>query len=165
MKRTPFKRKTPLRSRHEPTYDRAEHAAARLERIANQRPPMTLHKGVMTKTAAMTAAPKPDSLQHEGYMRLVRTFPCEHCGRAGPSEFAHADQGKGQGIKSDCRIGTSLCKWRSPEEPGCHWLIGTKRIYPKAQRRELEEQMAARTRARVIAAGQWPKNLPMLEER
>lgn len=109
-------------------------------------------------------APKEDLLQHQGYMRLVRTFPCERCGRAGPSEFAHADQGKGSGIKSDCREGTSLCGYRSPEDPGCHWLVGTKRIYPKQQRRELERGWAANTRARVRRLGLWPKRLPIWED-
>lgn len=157
-RRSPLKQKKPWRRREGPTADRLEHARARSARIARQVPPPTAHRGVMTGTTR--AQPKGETLQHDGYIRVVRAFGCEHCGRPGPSEFAHADTGKGAGTKSDCRMGTSLCRFRSPEDPGCHWLIGTKRIYPKAKRREIEAQLAARTRAKVRAAGTWPKALP-----
>lgn len=112
--------------------------------------------------ARLTVMPKSEPIQHAGYMRLVRLLPCAHCGREGPSQFCHSDEGKGGAIKSDCRFGWPGCGPR-PGEPGCHFLIGTQRIYPKAQRRQLEADMARRTRERIEAMGQWPANLPRLD--
>ena len=117
---------------------------------------------VAVECAPAEAQPKEDAIQHEGYMRLVRQFRCAHCGREGPSQFCHMDRGKGTGIKSDCRYGWPGC---GPHDgmPGCHYLIGTQRIYPKEVRRALESEMSARTRAEIEALGLWPKRLPRLE--
>lgn len=96
---------------------------------------------------------KEEPIQHLAYMALVRALPCAHCGIAGPCQFCHSDEGKGTGIKSDSRLGWPGC-------PSCHRLIGTERIYPKAERRNLEAYMAANTRAKVRDLGLWPKSLP-----
>ena len=96
-------------------------------------------------------------LQHAGYMNLVRALPCAHCGAPPRSVFCHSDEGKGMGIKSDCRQG-----WPGCHE--CHDAIGTRRIYPRNQRRALEAEMARQTRAQIEASGQWPKNLPKWRE-
>jgi len=104
------------------------------------------------------AAPidKENAPQHLGYMNLVRALPCAHCGKAPRSVFCHSDEGKGMGIKSDCRQG-----WPGCHE--CHDAIGTQRIYHKEKRRALEAEMARQTRALIEASGQWPKSLPKLE--
>ena len=138
-----------------------------LERVRTVHKPIPLdqRRGVMVVAPSAPAAPQPkeDALQHEGYMRLVRKLPCAHCGRAGPSQFCHRDEGKGQGIKTDCREGWPGC---GPHDnsPGCHYLIGTQRIYPREERRQMELEMGARTRAQIQALGLWPKRLPMYEE-
>ena len=153
-----MKRSGPIKSRQRREWE------ARI--AACKEHPISLRRAERTATyvgRTTGPAPKEELLQHQGYMAIVRTFACERCGRPGPSEFAHADFAKGTGIKSDCRDGTSLCGYRSPEDPGCHWLVGTKRIYPQAQRRELEKQWSALTRARVLRLDLWPKSLPQRE--
>jgi hypothetical protein len=99
-------------------------------------------------------------------MAAVRKLNCIHCGIAGYSQFAHADMDKGMGIKSDCRLGYPACgPHDTPRrlEPGCHYLIGTKRIYDKERRHEIEADFGRRTRATVLALKQWPRSLPLLE--
>lgn len=103
--------------------------------------------------------PKAHAIQHEAYMAAVRKLACAHCGKPGPSQFCHSDLGKGERIKSDCREGWPGCA-DSPLALGCHSLIGTQRIYPKEQRRELEAAMAAATRAEIRSRGLWPASLP-----
>lgn len=109
--------------------------------------------------------PKENPIVSEAYRDLVRAMPCMHCGRPPRSQFCHADQGKGMGLKTDDRRGWPGC---GPDlatgEPGCHWLVGTSGRIPKEQRRELEELYGARTRAVIIEAGKWPKNLPLWRE-
>lgn len=117
---------------------------------------------VFTGTARLDVAvprPKAEPLQHAGYIDIVRGMPCMHCGRPARSQFCHADETKGTGIKSDCRLGWPGCA-DAPGRQGCHTLIGTARIYPKAQRRELEALYGARTRKHVRDHGLWPKRLP-----
>lgn len=101
--------------------------------------------------------PKEEPRQHAGYMNLVRAMACMHCGHPPRSDFAHADQGKGQGIKTDCRRGFPLCR-------ACHHLIGSTGKLGRDERRRLEAEYGARTRAAVQAAGQWPKKLPAWKE-
>jgi hypothetical protein len=131
-------------------------------------PARTVHKPIAPEqrsNASMVAlngafcAPieKEGAIQHAGYMRLVRALPCAHCGIAGPSQFCHSDEGKGMGIKSDCRYGWPGCAV-------CHDLVGTQRIYAKENRRRIEADMAAKTRAQITALGQWPANLPQRGE-
>lgn len=107
---------------------------------------------------------KDNPIQHEGYMRLVRQLPCARCGKAGPSQFCHSDEGKGVGIKSDCRLGWPGCG-PAPGYKGCHYLIGTERIYTKEQRRQIEAEMARRTRHQIESMGLWPENLPQWREK
>lgn len=150
MKRTPLKRKTPLRAKprqHQPTVERSERPMALS--------PAT-RRGVYAGTV-QPAKPKENLIQHAGYMAAVRQLPCAHCGKPGPSQFCHSDLGKGAGIKSDCREGWPGCA-------DCHYAIGTERIYAKPFRRVLEANYAARTRATIIAAGKWPVRLPLWTE-
>lgn len=109
--------------------------------------------------------PKERPIVSEAYRDLVRAMPCMHCGRQPRSQFCHADQGKGMGMKTDDRRGWPGC---GPDlatgEPGCHWLVGTSGRIPKEQRRELEALYGAQTRAAIIKAGKWPKNVPLWRE-
>lgn len=103
---------------------------------------------------------KEHASQHQGYMAAVRSLGyCMLCRRACRPEFAHADMGKGQSIKTDVRRGWPGCGL-GPWGPGCHYLVGTSGQYEKAERRALEEDLGRRTRAAVLAAGTWPKRLP-----
>lgn len=104
---------------------------------------------------------KEEALQHAGYEAAVRDLGyCMRCLSPCRPQFCHADMGKGGGIKTDSRQGWPGCDH-------CHaWLgghAGGGRM-PKEQRRGEEAELARRTRAAVIAAGTWPKRLPMWEE-
>lgn len=117
--------------------------------------PQSQRRNAVFARMDMPAAPpveKDNPIQHAGYMDIVRAMPCAHCGKPPRSQFCHSDEGKGMGIKSDCREGWPGC-------PECHDAIGTKRIYPRHQRRAIEAEMARQTRAKIEASGQWPKNL------
>lgn len=146
LKRTPFKSKLPPRK--EPKQLDAcytikpKAVACRIEGMADR---------------MSVPVPKPESIQHRGYMNLVRAMACAHCNRPPRSVFCHSDEHKGMATKSDCRLGWPGC-------PACHQMIGTDRIYPRDERREIEADMARRTRAAIRAAGAWPKNLPEWKE-
>ena len=104
----------------------------------------------------VVTVPKEDVIQHSGYMNLVRAMPCMHCGRPPRSQFAHSDAGKGLAIKTDCRRGFPCCD-------SCHRFIGSTGKLGRAERRRLEDEYAARTRAKIIADGTWPARLPLWE--
>lgn len=132
-----------------------------LERVrtVHKQIPEHLRRGSVYARANAPAAPveKENLLQHAGYMNAVRSLPCAHCGKGPRSVFCHSDEGKGAGIKSDCRNG-----WPGCHE--CHDAIGTRRIYDKAMRRALEAAMAKSTRKQIQSLGLWPKTLPLWTE-
>lgn len=103
--------------------------------------------------------PKENPLQHEGYIRLVRSMPCKGCGIAGFTQFCHSDEGKGLGIKSDCRAGWPGCGPR-PGINGCHYDVGTSGFLGREGRRKFEREAAAQTRSEIRADGLWPPDLP-----
>lgn len=113
--------------------------------------------------------PKDNAIQHRGYMDAVRRMACAHCGRAGPSQFCHSDLGgngnggKGAHYKSDCRLGWPGCADR-PGARGCHSLIGSAGTFTRFVRHRLEAELSRKTRADVVASGQWPKDLPLWVE-
>lgn len=126
------------------------------ERVYPSAIPESQRRNAVFARMDVPAAPQPkeDALQHQGYINAVRGLPCAHCGKGPRSEFCHSDEGKGMAIKSDCRTGWPGCH-------ACHDAIGTQRIYPKDERRALEARYAAQTRYTILAAGLWPKNLPL----
>lgn len=102
---------------------------------------------------------KDDPVRSRAYREAVASLPCIRCGIPGFSQCAHEDQGKGGALKSDDRRSYPACGPR-PGEPGCHYLIGTARIYPKAQRRALEAGWVKQTQAELVRLGRWPKSVP-----
>lgn len=136
--------------------------------------------GARLVAALFRPVPKDNPLQHEGYMAAVRKLPCYGCGVRGLTQFCHADilgaGGKGQGIKSDCRLGWPGCgpsplqnSWFTagdgPTLPntagnGCHWYVGTSGQMPKLERHEFEAQAGRETRATIKRMGLWPADLP-----
>lgn len=102
----------------------------------------------------MVAVPKENAIQHADYMDIVRGLPCIRCGRAPRNQFCHADEGKGMGIKTDCRLGWAGCA-------SCHHLIGTSGTFDRDTKRRMERDYGWRTREKVILGGLWPKKLPM----
>jgi hypothetical protein len=107
---------------------------------------------------------KEDASQSAAYMDAVRSLPCQRCNHPPRSQFCHADQGKGTGIKTDVRRGWAGCGPHG-NEMGCHHLIGTSGTLPKAERRAEEKRLAAKTRAEILRRNLWPKSLaPWKEE-
>lgn len=128
-------------------------------------PPRPLERSVVRWQADDTvrARPKVAPVASEVYRQLVRQLPCARCGHPPPSEFCHADQGKGMGLKTDDRLGWSGC---GPHDGyrGCHDLIGASGHYSRERRRLLESTYAQWTRAQILEAGCWPQDLPMWQE-
>jgi hypothetical protein len=129
------------------------------KRTVHQPIPENMRRPVSFARADEAAEPveKDNPLQHAGYMNVVRSLPCARCGHPPRSQFCHSDEGKGTGIKSDCRLGWPGCAQ-------CHHDIGTARTYPKATRRQIEAELARRTRHQIESMGLWPKNLPRWSE-
>ena len=111
------------------------------------------------KARLVVPLPKEAPERSETYLRLVAALPCCRCRRAGPSQAAHADEGKGMAIKADDRTAIPLCA-DTPGRRGCHWLIGTSGIFPREQRRNIERTKGEETRAKIMASGSWPASLP-----
>lgn len=107
--------------------------------------------------------PKENPLRSEEYRRLVAALPCIVCGVEGRSQAAHADQGKGMGLKTDDRTVYPACG-AAPGRPGCHDTIGASGALSRDERRSAERLYGALTRARIISAGKWPAGLPMWVE-
>jgi hypothetical protein len=108
--------------------------------------------------AAPVVMPKSAPCRSEAYRRLVAALPCIVCGRPGPSQAAHADQGKGMAIKSDDRTCYPACA-TLPGRASCHDLIGSGGLYTRDERRVVERVYGARTRATILALGLWPKSV------
>lgn len=110
--------------------------------------------------AGTTAAPIPkeDPVVCEAYRRLVRQLPCDRCGIEGYTQFCHADEGKGMGLKTDDRRGWPGCGPHG-DTMGCHHEVGTSGSLPREEKRAYEEAAGARTRVKIQEAGLWPKGL------
>jgi hypothetical protein len=156
MKGTPMKRSAwPRRAQPEPGT-----AAARVKPVAKP-----LERPVRYASPAnepLFSAPKEGVIEHEGYKRLVRQLPCAHCGIEGYTQFCHSDEGKGMGIKTDCRRGWPGCGPHG-DSAGCHHLVGSTGTFTREERRELEDRYAAQTRAAITFTGDWPNDLPGLK--
>lgn len=128
-------------------------------------PPPTRGRGGVMARIAGPAAPvlKDEPLRSEAYRRAVASLPCVICGIAGYSQAAHGSEGKGMGIKaSDLELFPACCD--RPGVRGCHPQLDQGALFSKAVRRELEPVWSADTRRRILAMGQWPKNLPLPAE-
>ena len=155
LKRTGFKPRTPLH-KSVPNREQAlmERARAAMKNVA---PRAAVMGGACTGVAVPKAAP----VRSEAYRRIVAAMPCIHCGIAGYSQHAHANEGKGMGIKTDDRAGFPLCAPR-PGIEGCHAAFDQYRLLPggRDEHAEAGERWAERTRAAVLEAGVWPNRLP-----
>lgn len=119
--------------------------------------PRDLAERIHTGPARLSVMPKSEPLQHAGYMDVVRGLECYRCEAPPRSDFCHSDEGKGTGIKSDCRLGWPGCR-------RCHDAIGTARVLPKNERRAWEAEAARATRQKINRMGLWPANLPQWPE-
>ena len=97
------------------------------------------------KARMSVPVPKLKPARDEAYRRLVSALPCAHCGRPGPSQVCHVDQGKGMGMKTSDYETWPGCA-DVPGRQGCHSLIGSSGIFSREMRRELESRYSAQTR-------------------
>lgn len=117
--------------------------------------------GLGSKAAA--PIPKAAPVRSEAYRRAVATLPCAICGVAGHSQAAHANTGKGMGIKAcDLTLFPACCD--RPGVRGCHSQLDQGALFTKAVRRELEPVWSADTRRKIQAMGLWPKGLPVPDD-
>ena len=103
--------------------------------------------------------PKSKPWRCETYLRLVASMPCAHCGQQGRSQAAHADEGKGMGIKSPDDTAVPLCADACGRR-GCHSILGASGLFTQAHRRTLETKYAVDTRSRIKADGLWRPEWP-----
>ena len=145
----------------------SDYEAAREQRL-EERAARTM-AGVVPRASSMgevalVPCPKPPViLESEAYRRAVASLPCICCGIVGYSQHAHANQGKGLGLKTDDRTGFPLCCTR-PGVLGCHAKFDQYIMFPREQAREAALEWGFKTRALVLALGLWPRRLPLWPE-
>ena len=94
------------------------------------------------------AIPKPKTFRYPTLRELVAKLPCMKCGRHGRTQAAHANQGKGQAIKSSDATIFAACD-------ECHADIDQPgpRAMPKEERRALEERLNLMTLRALVERG------------
>lgn len=85
-------------------------------------------------------------MRSASYLRRVAALPCVYCGVEGWSQAAHANTGKGVGIKASDLDTFPLCADRQ-EIRGCHSLFDQGALFRKQDRREIERRWISWTRA------------------
>jgi len=124
--------------------------------------PISTRRGTYAGGTSGQPVEKECAIQSPSYERAAKALGyCMRCGcqvvpLTGQLEFCHADLGKGQGIKTDSRRGWPGCR-------ECHAAVGRHMV--KAVRRAVEYLLGVMTRAAVLEAGTWPKNLPEWSEK
>ena len=108
---------------------------------------------------SVAAMPKVAPVRSEAYRRAVAALPCVICLTQGFSQAAHANTGKGMGMKACDLTLFPACADR-PGWRGCHSRLDQGALFSKEVRRGLEPVWAADTQRKIKAAGQWPANLP-----
>ena len=146
MKRSGFKPRMPLPN-SEANSDQAlaQRAQAAMKNVVPRAATMA---GSCTGVAVGKDAP----VRSQKYRRAVASLPCVICGTPGYSQAAHANTGKGMGIKASDLTCFPACGPR-PGNQGCHAALDQGALFPKATRRELEPVWAADTRRRIHAMG------------
>lgn len=92
------------------------------------------------------------SVEHR---QAVASLPCARCGIVGFSQAAHANAGKGLGLKTSDALTFPLCCSR-PGVVGCHVLHDQGGIYTRQERARVEWESVDATRATLIRQNKWP---------
>lgn len=150
MKRTAIKPRAPQWAQRDP--DRVRSTPTVI--------PGAFRAPAQVSTAPAAQVNKDDPVRNEAYRRAVASLPCAICGVPGYSQAAHANQGKGMGMKASDLTCFPACGPR-PGFQGCHAALDQGALFLKAVRRELEPVWAADTQRRILAMGLWPKALPL----
>ena len=88
-------------------------------------------------------------LRSEQHRRNVAALACVCCGKAGPSQCAHANATKGMGQKVCDSLTFPAC-------PDCHRAHDQGGVPTKAERWRREWEYVDATRAQLIRRNQWP---------
>lgn len=109
----------------------------------------------------VVSQPKTKAIRSEPYRRLVAAMPCKACGIQGYSQAAHLPP-DGKGVKQDDRLIFALCCDR-PGKEGCHPQFDQYRMFKREVVMTVGMAWAMDTMRALMAAGQWPKSLPVYE--
>ena len=117
------------------------------------RPPMSAPRPVRAVAPTVfsdrvATQAKDAPVRSESHRRAVAALPCFNCGVEGYSQAAHADEGKGLGLKSCDLTCYPLCCTR-PGIPGCHYQIGTAGLFTRDQRRDFEKSAVIDTKEKL----------------
>lgn len=116
---------------------------------ANKREGGAAHKTALALEMYRPAAPKePTLLRSEEHRRNVAALGCVMCGRAGPSQCAHINLGKGMALKACDSVTFPAC-------PECHRHHDQGGM-SRDQRRVLEWHYVDHTRAELLKRNLWP---------
>lgn len=155
MRRTPFRR-TLATTTVESEANREQRLMDKARRAMNSVVPRAATMGLPPTAAA--PIPKAAPVRSEPYRRVVATLPCAICGVHGYSQAAHANQGKGMGMKA-CDLTCFPACGPRPGFQGCHAALDQGALFLKAVRRELEPIWAADTQRRLLTMGLIPPSL------
>lgn len=145
MKRTGFKPRPPHREARDPDRVRSMPTVTPGAFRAPQ--------PVVSDPAAQVSKAAP--VRSDAYRRAVASLPCAICGVYGYSQAAHANTGKGMGMKA-CDLTCFPACGPRPGAQGCHAALDQGAMFTKAVRRELEPVWAADTQRKLLALGLWP---------
>lgn len=138
-----------------------EGRAARQMASARATAALQVHRGAIVPCDIdVPAAPveKSHPVRSEAYRRAVASLPCICCGMPGISQCAHANTGKGCGIKASDLDSFPLCACQ-PGRRGCHSKFDQGALFSKTERRLIEPAWIADTQRRIKAMGLWPEGL------
>lgn len=131
-------------------------------RPERERPPVPAYRLVRACKAGEPVSAEPvrklAPVRSEAYRRAVASLSCIRCGILGYSNHAHANTGKGAGMKVCDLFSFPLCVDR-PGVRGCHSLFDQGALFPKEQRREVEVEWSRLTQRKVIEMGLWPQGV------
>ncbi|WP_428145938.1 hypothetical protein [Delftia acidovorans] len=161
--RRSFGRRQPSAVQVEDREDLLAQRAARAMDSARATAGMACTSIVVMGAATGQAVQKDRPLRSEEYRRLVAALPCIHCGIAGISQCAHANTGKGVGIKASDLDSFPLCACQ-PGRRGCHSIFDQGAMFSKQERKARECVWVAQTQKKIISTGQWPQKLAMPSE-
>lgn len=105
----------------------------------------------------MTACPKFTYIRSPALLAAVRTLDCQHCGRHGPSDPAHSNQGahgKGKAIKASDVFVAALCRV-------CHQMVDQGSTLSQDERIEVWSSAWRRTVRELVRRGMWPTRIPI----
>lgn len=152
MRRTPFRQK-----REGPSWMAEQ--KPRAQRIAEQRPPKTLHRGTFTGSTSGKPVEKRKYIRSKTLLAAVRMLPCQHTGLTGFTEPAHSNwpqHGKAGRVKADDNRVAALHRDIHRElDQGSKWSAEERQaIWWEAHRKTVKE---------LLARGLWPPRVPVPE--